>query len=61
MKTALILLSSLVLLVVGAVAVLALMFGGLNAVFNPDGGIIDRMLDESCEDQPKEDHFCPPR
>jgi hypothetical protein len=60
MKTALILLSSLVLLAVSAVAVLALAFGGLKAVFDPDGGVIDRILDKDCEDHPKEDHFCPP-
>jgi hypothetical protein len=59
MRTALILLSSLVLLAVGAVAVFVLVFGGLRAVFEPDGGVIDRIIEKDCADHPNEDHFCP--
>lgn len=59
MKTVLMLLSSLVLLAVGTVAVLVLLFGGLKAVFDPDGGVITRIIENDCEEHPNEDHFCP--
>ncbi|MCC3764332.1 hypothetical protein K3N28_14800 [Glycomyces sp. TRM65418] len=59
MKTAGILLSSLALLAVGAVAVLVLVLGGLKAVFDPDGGVVDRVREADCDRQPAEDHFCP--
>lgn len=56
-----ILLSSLALLAVGAVAVLVLVFGGLKAVFDPDGGVIDRIREADCDRPPPRTTSVPAR